>query len=521
MADDWQPTSIPHAPDVKLVLDDIFSVCRLKFVHDFVFTPDPSADISVLTSPTQSQHAVSALITISNVETTASYAHVFDFACNLNYAATPAFSVGPITLGFSTQEPATDTTNASINSLVAGPDRVLCNRYVRDDEKGIFFLISDNHHTGVTEVDCCRLLNSRKRIRVCARFTTDSFKEKLQNMNGNITPEHFASSLSYLNVAYESRICVVCGGPPTVNCGCQLPFVCPSHPLDFSVQKKNMAVHTGYFEGASTARLFNNAKPFVLATLASKSAIMGTIDQDVIQRLSRYAVQIRMRQLSLSPLSSSVIQSHLLLPGALLQTCHEEQPVSSPIENVSPDVVEFDAVTLEGVALDTAKRINEYPALPTISSGGLLDDISLPLVDEAVEEVLSSANGSTIDSNERTASLSSDASASVTPQSNNTQMNCIANMERPADAPKAPTSRELKAELRKQRNREAAAKSNIKRKLRNEALRRDLKEIVEKATELRAVERRLREENVKLRLLASEKNIRVSSHLRHIQIVQS
>lgn len=64
--------------------------------------------------------------------------------------------------------------------------------------------------------------------------------------------------------------------------------------------------------------------------------------------------------------------------------------------------------------------------------------------------------------------------------------------------------RERRAELRKQRNREAAQRSNLRRKLKNDTLKRDLKFAHEKASQLRARELSLREENIKLRrMLAS------------------
>ncbi|CDF34986.1 unnamed protein product [Chondrus crispus] len=79
----------------------------------------------------------------------------------------------------------------------------------------------------------------------------------------------------------------------------------------------------------------------------------------------------------------------------------------------------------------------------------------------------------------------------------------------------------VKAELRKQRNRAAAARSNVKRKVRNETLRRDLAAASRRAAQLRAVEKVLREENVRLRSLANRHKLRVGAHLSHIQISRS
>lgn len=56
-----------------------------------------------------------------------------------------------------------------------------------------------------------------------------------------------------------------------------------------------------------------------------------------------------------------------------------------------------------------------------------------------------------------------------------------------------------KSEIRKKRNREAAARSNLKRKLRNESVRRDLASLTQRAIRLRVKEMMLRDENTRLR----------------------
>lgn len=58
---------------------------------------------------------------------------------------------------------------------------------------------------------------------------------------------------------------------------------------------------------------------------------------------------------------------------------------------------------------------------------------------------------------------------------------------------------EEKAEIRKKRNREAAARSNLKRKIRNESMRRELAKLTQQAVRLRVKETMLRDENTRLR----------------------
>lgn len=61
----------------------------------------------------------------------------------------------------------------------------------------------------------------------------------------------------------------------------------------------------------------------------------------------------------------------------------------------------------------------------------------------------------------------------------------------------------MKAELRRKRNREAAQRSNLRRKIRNDTLKQELFSSHARASQLRAKEQILREENLKLRKLLS------------------
>lgn len=70
--------------------------------------------------------------------------------------------------------------------------------------------------------------------------------------------------------------------------------------------------------------------------------------------------------------------------------------------------------------------------------------------------------------------------------------------------------------LCKERNRLAAARSNMKRKERNETLRRELGIVQRRAAELREIERRVRAENVRFRRLASDASINASLQLTHV-----
>lgn len=63
---------------------------------------------------------------------------------------------------------------------------------------------------------------------------------------------------------------------------------------------------------------------------------------------------------------------------------------------------------------------------------------------------------------------------------------------------------ELKAQLRRERNRASAQRANLRKKAMNDALKRELKNSLERAGELRSREMFLRQENMRLRKLLAE-----------------
>eukprot|EP00177_Eucheuma_denticulatum_P004051 GFKZ01007324.1.p1 GENE.GFKZ01007324.1~~GFKZ01007324.1.p1 ORF type:complete len:541 (+),score=48.63 GFKZ01007324.1:139-1623(+) len=469
------PQPVLPNPEISHVLNDIFTLCRTPFVYDFIFAADLVADISILTSPVQIEHAIAAHISLSGTENTASFAHVFDFSTDLHFSAIPAFSVGAITLGFATLEPTpTNGLPACLNPLSTTP-RVQCNRYVRDDDKGIFLMFSDNPHTGLTEIDCITHCSTRQRRRVCARFHTASLRSRLCTPRGVLHPQDVVTALSYLSVATERRACLVCCKSDESECGCRLPFVRPAHPLDFRNERRNMRLHTGLYEGGSTVRLFSSALPFVITSLTTRSVIKGSLDREVIGRLNRFAVQDRMGRLRVSPFGGVVG-----LGG--------EETVMDPFTMQTPSLSGWSF--RDGV-------------------GGLKDAVSLLVgSDESRESELSVKGG-----------------VKVGDDAGNEDMEVCEERDAGGDGSQqsdkgAGVAGGMvdKAERRRQRNREAAAKSNLKRKIRNETLRRNLKQAKDEVEALTAREKQLREENVKLRGLAAQHKYRVSEHLTHIQV---
>lgn len=485
----------PIAHDTSHILDEAFTLCRIPFVFDFLFTPDPVADISILTAPVQIEHATSARLSLSGSESTVSFAHVFDYSTELLFSAVPAFSVGAITLGFATLEPANRSPPTALD--LVSVQRVQCKRFVRDDSRGVLMFYSEKPNTGLTEIECITHRSTRKRSRVCARFHTDTLRQNLQTKSGTLVPEELTDALKYLSVFSERRMCPVCVSGGVAECACVLPFKRPSHPLDFRNERSNMALHTGLYEGGCSVRLFSDMHPCVIANLVTHTVITGSLDKDVIARLNRYAVQDRLAMLKTSPTAG------ILSLGE--PTCAEVSDSSVNAHNVT-EIEVWDKV-LEGAGTGL---VPNAPPLNSLALGESLM-IATPNVIAPWDEPRGDVRSFGTELSFREDEVSGTGSGGESKVDYGKRIAETRVVQGMVD----------KAERRRQRNREAAAKSNLKRKIRNETLRKNLKEVCKRAEELRERERVLRAENVRLRGLATEKNFRMGECLTHIQFAKS
>lgn len=556
-------SNLSMTPDVIHVLDELFMLCRIPFVTDFVFTSDAVADISMLTSPVQNEHAVAAHICVSAVDSAPTDSlSSFGYSDDFLFATVPAFSVGAISVGFCTvrhiksmshNSKGNDDGNESPDittylSSIAMEDAP-CNRYVRDDGRGIFLVVSEKAAVDTIELDCMVHRSSRRRTRVRARFSATILRAALQSAYGVLQPNMTLPALSELSVAYERRECPLCGESSPLNeCSCELPFRRPAHPLDFRYEHCNMSLYTGQYSGSTTLRLFTMSPvgviPYAVSALGTRSVIKGNADRSVVSMLTRDVVQQRLASLSINPTALTVPSGQTtFLPIPLTDSFAK---LSTPFPNTT-NVTPSTPSVLNVVPPEPSQFTNN----PATQQGDVLDSLLAGLEDgvsdSAVNTVTPAMEQNTIFTCEPSDSpipaldidpdpLSFDPglSNSTDDSSNKTEMavavtDATDEKDRRGDSSVALTTggisksstideRAAKAEVRRQRNRMAAARSNVKRKIRNEKLRKDLAEIRKRAADLRDEEKVLRAENVRLRGLAAEKDIKVSMHLTHIQM---
>lgn len=344
---------VPTASDTSKILEEVFSLCRIPWIFDFIFYADPAADVSMLLAPIQKRHGLAARIFINATETSSKYAHTFDFNKELIFYSIPAFSVGAITAGFCVEQPVVRA--GSTSSEPNSTNLLQCIRFVRDDNNGVFFHIAENHRSGITEVDCLTLRSSTRYTRVRMKFDLRSLRSVLRTTRGILHPKDTASSLIYLHLSHERRSCPVCGGRDNAECDCNLPLCRPTHPLDFRHESSNMRLYTGFYQGATVVRLCSAGHSVINATLQSGSVIQGELNAQLIARLHRMAVTDRLSRLkatipakdaglSLAKLSADAhdtvaalekqARSHLLMDAAAVA---DEDDISAGGEGVHDD----------------------------------------------------------------------------------------------------------------------------------------------------------------------------------------
>ena len=562
---------IPTASDTQQILDEVFALCRIPWIYDFIFFADPAADISMLLAPVQKRHALSARVFVNAVETSSRYAHSFDFNKELLFYSIPAFSVGSITAGFCVEQ---------LAARVQKDKQLLqCIRFVRDDKNGIFLHVSENEHTGVTEVDCLTHKSSTRRTRVRMKFDMRSLRTVLKTRNGILNPTDIYPSLIYLNVSDEKRACPVCGGS-NPQCDCELPLQRPSHPLDFRFEASNMGLYTGFYQGATVVRLCSAGHCVINATLQSGSVIQGESNRELKTKLHKLAVVDRLSRLKERPVklimpSEGVDVAEMMDADAaadvvaalskqagntnngtasaqekdkcsdatvyiningtetpemqnLDMTRDSEKELSQKEHTLDTDALFANAETdlnggfetaealldtnelmgeMEGVVNADSKMTDTYAAE---TQGTSQIDLNGVMVRSGTCSSSSSKRGSSgCSSDMRGEKGNSDSDKTVVGGEGESGKSGKSVEEDGGDNSGKEKAKEKgvdkvlteeeKAEIRKKRNREAAARSNLKRKLRNESVRRDLACLTQRAIRLRVKEMMLRDENNRLR----------------------
>lgn len=480
------------APSLRDVLDNVFSLARTEWISDFLFRTDPRADAAMLSAPMQLSHAVTASIMISCV---CSRGGGLDFDLELNWLAVPSFNVGPITAGVGVEELVRG------KSFFSGNASELWIRWVRCNVTGKMLCIAENPAHGFVVVQYFSPLSSTRSSRTFMRFDYNGFKEGIR-AGGEGWTRRLTQSLLVLNHVRQSRFCPTCFASPTAACGCKLATKRPAHPMDFSSETQNMFLHGGDFVGDSELEL---VKIGVKIPFDTRSSVSGGREPSVVARLKRWGLQNRLALLQPDPLPE-------VMPGVgrSLQSLGigDSQCDVNPLEidsllalgsNADMDIILLPDCPLPCSATYAKESDSVITPSPASLVGSATTSVEVPQnAPHCFEHVTPGA---------QTSRGVRDGAAPFGEME--TERTAVSHASVPFSAPARSSARarantafgerEKQASLRVQKNREAAARSNLKRKLRNKALVGNLAAVRQAVSELTAREHQLREENMRLR----------------------
>lgn len=516
--------------------------------------------LSALTAPFNMHHAISCTVHLTHIQCDPVLdQRPFDFNLDGSFIFVPAFSVGPISVGFGVQECSTNCSADWCLPLEHDPPFGNANhfRFVRDDSNGVLLLSRRDRHTGCIKMETISHISVSSRRRVVAVFDHDALQKAVHAAHGILPADAVLDALTVINFLTESRDCPQCGAMAASPCTCIVETTLPAHPLDFSSIATNMSTYLGSWEGLALSALVSKGIDYLKANVGCTMQVLEGNDQDLLGRLSRWAISDQLNSKKENPMA-------LVMPNEDLQAGSNETSSGNvdvdsadwwlnesdyePLDIVPPlldDDLNASSCSSGsgGMILDGGKRGTGILTVSKLDNAvssrdmheedsdleqGRVDENMTERVklSETADEALALINRITKMTNDddmgdvdaadedSLESLSKVAVFKIEDSKSRTDAVGETHVSKTlAIAPAAVTNssvaiqeqdeKELRAQRRKQRNREAAQRSNARRKLKNDTLKQALKETHERAAQLRALELSLREENLRLRKLTS------------------
>lgn len=409
----------------------------------------------------------------------------------------PAFCVSGVSLGFGMHEfnySQGDSWGADFMMYMRAEFR-----FVRNEAKGELLVLHD-----IPEMNACCMEYSRTVTPTCqTRTSICLFRDKLHAAaeSGYLDRANIIPCLDQINTIYEYRDCPTCGASHTT-CPCTLQLARAKHPFDHDTFVVNMSQRLGTFEGVASVFCYDTGRFKRKTALGSRTTLRGGMDHDLITTMRDWAVNLHAKdyvnpfQTITAPPQPQVQQpSHSSIPSAHetteidLSTESFMQPASFFLDDEDPlrDLPPLEGLTDDGnefmnlLACMNWKLPKSATPRPDPSPKQYLDEIpEKPTGKPRNIQPLLDLTGSAAVQSERSSN------------------------DNPANAAEEESVRQLKAEMRKQRNRESAHRSNMKKKAMNDKLKFELKSNRDRADALRIQESALRQENIRLRRMLTQ-----------------
>ena len=479
------------------ILEQFMALLSNPDVQSFLFSPD-QLHIQHLTSPAFLQTCITGSLRYLRVEpsTHKPVGSLSDFTHG-KYVFSPLFTVSGCTLGFGMNE---------FNHLRGdewGGDVMMYMRtgfrFVRNDAQMELLIMHDIADMNAVCMEYSRTITPTTQYRASICFHRDKLFEAQQL---GLSVHNLIASIDQICAMYEYRDCPNCSLDRHA-CRCALSSLTirkPRHPLDHDAFAANMASRLGSWTGTMSISSYEYGRFQHKSLVGSRTIYTGGVDLQLLLSMRSWALaELNGKE---SPLQTILGKAEDENGKAIVETVAGDElqlvstsftqsvPPAQPVQPVQYDV--DPSLFLDEDETDPDfSPLNEFPALSEICEDPFLNSSICATSEEISSEVVeSAARRARVHTLEPLIDLSVQTGDSAKEESSKVSSN--------------DPVRELKAELRKQRNRMSAKRSNLKKKMQNEKLKSDLKQTKDKATFLRGKETSLRNENLLLRRLLAE-----------------
>lgn len=430
--------------------------------------------------------------------------------------------------------------------ITAGPvvvthddGRIDVGRFARDDSDGSTIIVLNSSHASHVDVisivhdGAMRLRRTHVRFRSVHHFRLVLLKKEAVAVN---------TALIRSESLIEYRTCPMCQRTGERPCSCRLAFISPVHPADFATFRANLHALSGAFSGHCLKFNVGDSSPSELLT---RTCVSPTSSQHLISNIAHSAVQYLVAsgtKSTLIPPTPSSIPSANSFPFS---------PISAPTPTATLDeapavkhltfaesVESIIQQSLSNNQLQHEERPLEHDALASFFSGAPQNTPRPQSAPPAQSSIMNATTSSTLQtspisqlseqhctwpmmdiaagSGEARESKSADGGIRKARFKGSLTMSSVSTpavekeVRKPIRRARRTTKkvvteemlreREARRQLRIFKNRQAAARSNQRRKMQNDRLKSALADARGRALQLRDRHMVLREENLRLKM---------------------
>lgn len=274
-----------HVDPADEALQRAFSMLKDDWVCEFMFPTDSNVYFNQLYHALSQKSAITTEINILTHNYSRAGDNRYGLDEQMKVLSLPSYSIGFVTVGFEITERVKNATLVPINS------RFYISRFVRDDRKGLFLIMAEHSHLGITEIICCRQISPGCRTQLVSVMRAQPLRQALSSLNQGYETEAVRRATMFAYFAIDTRSCPSCGNSTAAFCQCKIPLKRKLHAMDYDNEFNNLSTYCGGYEGVAKTSVYGEGQESYVASFLSKVNATFTTDLESRQRLSFWAIR--------------------------------------------------------------------------------------------------------------------------------------------------------------------------------------------------------------------------------------